>query len=440
MLPGNASAPSPHRTDAPTSEGSATDRVLGALAPGTLPCQNSNNCTETGTASRSEQLQPSAKRTAAALAWNVAHLVQKFGIERVGFLTLTFAQNITSPKEAQKRWHSLRSHVLSKRYPAFMRVFERQGSGRIHYHALVVLPEGVDIRRGVDWERFAQGDYKTASPQLRREWAFWRKTAPAFGFGRTELLPVRSTGSAIASYVGKYIGKHLEQRQRGDKGVRLVEYSRGWKQASVRFAWVSPGAWLWRAKVKAFAEADGAATSGHLQRRFGKHWAFTFREVIMAIPLEFYPTLAHARADGRGADLHGVPEDATSIRLTRNVDKSSPLHTQQGNACGGVGGESNAGGTMRPLCAGDGLTTCRAAGDSLTVPLEDHSPLSRLAVGTEDLTDIDLTDIEFDEELTGNSYLTELLVKSRLIPNGIGTSPKRACIGATSRTVPPTEE
>ncbi len=352
------------------------DRLSHAPAGDSLPCQDSNNCTEAGgeVGEISNPLQPSARKTAAALAWNVAHLVERFGIERVGFLTLTFAEKIVCHREAQKRWHSLRSHVLSKRYVAFMRVFERQTSGRIHYHALVVLPEGSDIRTGVDWTAIEKGDYRSAAGSLRREWAFWRQTAPAFGFGRTELLPVRSTGAAIASYVGKYISKHLDKRQSQDKGVRLVEYSRGWKQASVRFAWVSPGAWLWRAKVKAFADAAGAPTSGHLCRKFGAHWAYTLREVIMSIPLEHYPTVEHARRDGR--HVAGLPPDAVDLHYSPALCTSDLAMRAEAVDHG----RSNAGGMMQPLRAdesGTPKTVPRGGGDSDLSRSADETPPSR---------------------------------------------------------------
>lgn len=39
---------------------------------------------------------------------------------------------------------------------------------------------------------------------------------------------------------------------REDKGVRLVEYSRGARIANTRFAWMSPSAKLWRQKLGGF--------------------------------------------------------------------------------------------------------------------------------------------------------------------------------------------
>jgi hypothetical protein len=223
-------------------------------------------------------------------------MAERYGLHRLGFLTLTFADHVLSPAEAQRRYRSLRTGVLSKRYVAFLRVFERQKSGRIHYHLLVVLPE--DVRDGVDFEAFGRGDYRSASAYLRSEWAFWRVTAKAYRFGRTELMPIRSTEEGIGRYVGKYIGKHHAARKAEDKGVRLVEYSTGARMARTRFGWVTDGAAAWRSKVRLFAQImgqrDGVDYSdlAALGARFPR-WPFYYRKFILDLPL-LTPPPGHA--------------------------------------------------------------------------------------------------------------------------------------------------
>ena len=91
---------------------------------------------------------------------------------------------------------------------------------------------GFDIRTGFDFSAVERQDYSSANRLLREEWSFWRKTAPAYRFGRTELMPIRSSEEAIGRYIGKYIGKHMEAREDADKGARLVRYSRGARVAS----------------------------------------------------------------------------------------------------------------------------------------------------------------------------------------------------------------
>ena len=79
-------------------------------------------------------------------------------------------------KEAQKALHSLMTGVLKQRYPEYITVMERMDSKRIHYHLLVVMAE--DIRTGFDFAAVKRGDYRSAGDYLRREWKFWRETAP----------------------------------------------------------------------------------------------------------------------------------------------------------------------------------------------------------------------------------------------------------------------
>jgi len=228
------------------------------------------------------------RKSACALAWNVEAMADRFGIASLGFLTLTFAAHVLCPKEAQRRFNSLATHVLRSRYRAHVRVMERQKSGRIHYHLLIVCTD--ELRPGADFDAFAQGDYRTACAALRAEWAFWRSTAPAYGFGRTELLPVRSTSEGIARYVGKYISKHVGQREERDRGVRLVEYSREARMASTRFAWATPNAATWRRKVALFAkivEGWHGISPIHfhdLAVVLGPRWAHRYRQFIAELP------------------------------------------------------------------------------------------------------------------------------------------------------------
>ena len=255
-----------------------------------LPCRSLET---TQPSERKNTLTGPHKKVAAALAWNVAHLCKQYGIERVGFLTLTFADHVTCAREASRRYNSLASHVLSQRYAAVIRVIERQKSGRIHYHLLVVLPD--DIRTGADFDAFADGDYRSAGNHLRREWAFWRKTAPLYRFGRTELMPIRSNADAMGQYVGKYIGKHIGQREERDKGVRLVSYSRGARMATSKHTAIGSHPESWRAKVLTFArqvEAWKRLKNPHtriqsmddLAHHLGKRWAYHWRDYITGLP------------------------------------------------------------------------------------------------------------------------------------------------------------
>jgi hypothetical protein len=51
---------------------------------------------------------------------------------------------------------------------------------------------------------------------------------------------VKSNEDGLSKYVGKYIAKHVGQREDRDKGVRLVRYSKGASIGSNAFMFVSP--------------------------------------------------------------------------------------------------------------------------------------------------------------------------------------------------------
>jgi hypothetical protein len=261
-----------------------------------LPCLFSNNSNEATTSEPSEtqsgidfqRFLTQHKKSACALAWNVEFLAEKYGLERLGFLTLTFAENVLDPREAQRRFNSLATGVLRVRYDDYIRVWERTKKGRIHYHLLVVLAS--DIRTGFDFDAVAQDDYRSACQALRDEWAYWRKTAKAYRFGRTELLPVKSTAEGIARYVGKYISKHVSQRKECDKGFRLVEYSRGARSVSTRFAFNTKGSVAWRRKLELFSGfvsgfVGRVVAYDDLKEVLGPAWAYNNRKFIAALPL-----------------------------------------------------------------------------------------------------------------------------------------------------------
>ena len=256
-----------------------------------LPCLFRNNSTEISSKTPSDtlphqafELSTNLKKSASALAWNVQYFVDTYGLSNVGFLTLTFRDHVTDPKEAQRRFHSLKTHILAKRYRAYIRVMEPMKSGRIHYHLLVALHS--DIRTGFDFPAVYRQDYSSANKAIRSEWSFWRKTAPKYGFGRTELMPVRSNSEGIGRYVGKYISKGIESRTEQFKGVRLVEYSRKAKIASTRFQFVTEGSAEWRRKLAIFvhyiADNTGCEPSFEgLRRVLGARWSYHWREFIL---------------------------------------------------------------------------------------------------------------------------------------------------------------
>lgn len=268
----------------------------GAEGSPLLPCLYRNISTEGGPESGLKgppllALSASQKKGASLIAWWVQGMAAAYGLESLGFLTLTFRDHVLCRREAQRRFNSLASHVLRVRYRSFIWVVERQTSGRIHFHLVVVAPEGQDWRTGFDFSGVEARDYTSASAGLRAEWAFWRKSAKLYGFGRTELLPVKSSAEGIARYVGKYLSKNVSARPEADKGSRLYGGTRTDRPGSTRFQWVTDGSAEWRAKVWQFVLTMRAAYPDRnwrdlsdLSRNLGKRWAYHYRDTIAAQP------------------------------------------------------------------------------------------------------------------------------------------------------------
>jgi hypothetical protein len=287
--------PCARRASCAPSAATPADAVLALQQvepPGSsFPCLlSSNNSTEKGKERRPVRLSSQVQKSARALSWNVSEFVERKGLDRVGMLTLTFVDNVENGRLAQKRFNSLATHVLRARYlGGYIRVMERQKRGAWHYHLLVSMP--CDIRTGVDHEAFAREDYRTASVDLRAEWAFWRDVAPRYGFGRCSLEPLKSNTAAISKYVSKYLGKHFDVRRESDKGLRLVEYSGVARIATTKFAGVGLGARNWRARVRLFAsmiaDSTGAAVVSirDLSLLLGPRWAYKYRDLIDGLPV-----------------------------------------------------------------------------------------------------------------------------------------------------------
>lgn len=252
-------------------------------APDGLPCLSSNNSIEgtgAGTVAGVETLTPTAyhRRAAFVLEANVKEFVRRFGIQRCGFLTLTFPDQVEDFREAQARFNSLATDYLRKRFGDYVCVVETQKSGRIHYHLLVTCRG--DIRTGFDFEAIKRRDYRSASDYLRGLWSDLRETMPKFGFGRSELLPIRTTAGGIANYVGKYLGKAITFRREDMGKARLVRYSQGWRVANAQFAWAGGKAPQWRAGLERIGKANGAQDYEGVRTIFGGKWAWHLMETM----------------------------------------------------------------------------------------------------------------------------------------------------------------
>ena len=303
----------------------------GAKRPPPLPCLDTNNSDKGTFPTEWQRLTSAHRKTAAVLQWNVVRLAEVYGIQNLGFLTLTFADHVTCAREASRRFNNLSRRVLG-RYREWIRVLERQKSRRVHYHLLVVLAD--DIRTGANFDEFEKGVYRSANGKLRSEWAFWRKAAPSYGFGRTELLPVKSSQEAIAKYVGKYVSKHVGQRIEEDKGVRLVAYSRGANNSNCKFSWASPGAKNHRRKLAFLGKALGYSPSTYAEefrRDFGSRWAYHLGPWLAAIRFNTYPTGEELLSDWPHANTSDFPAGSVDCSIYGS-DINKTVSQSQGNA------------------------------------------------------------------------------------------------------------
>ena len=211
-----------------------------------LPCLFVTTASEQKNGELEKPLPGPRKKQAEALTENIQWLAETFGPERIGFLTLTLGdvdaggryRNLRDRKEAQRRFHSLLTNVIAKRYPRGVTVTERHKNLGLHFHLAVACAN--DIRGQIDFaacfppkganrKPLYKPDYTTANDAIRREWAFWRRIAKLYGFGRHQLQPMRETGEALGRYLGGYLSADWEHRLPEDKGARCIRYFGHWE-------------------------------------------------------------------------------------------------------------------------------------------------------------------------------------------------------------------
>lgn len=241
------------------------------------------------------KLSPYHKKQAHYLSSNVEKFTtyQVQSIEHVGFLTLTFADNVKDNKEASRRWNSFKTNFLSKspEYGNWLLVKEVQMRGAWHYHILVEMKQ--NIREGLDFKKFrhwlkSNNRFKkplpTGNTYFRERWKELQPALEKHNFGKIySLEPIEKTSEAIKYYVGKYISKHISQRKKEHKGVRLISSSSGWSKNSMHFAWYNENSTEWRRKLALFAAYNGCTELYQLSEKLGSTWAYTHQDDIFNI-------------------------------------------------------------------------------------------------------------------------------------------------------------
>jgi hypothetical protein len=268
-------------------------------------------------------------------------LCVRHGVERIGFLTFTFADDVRTIAEAQRRFNSLNSRGLSNRYPEWVGVVQRHKDNRIHFHLVVVLAQ--DIRTGFDFAAVARRDYSSASPYLKAEWAFLRALLPEYSFGRHELLPVR-IAEGFGRYVARYVGRAGNTRQ-DEKGARLVRFSRGFKRCVVgRFSKVDAIEKRARERLPEIVNLLGFRDTAHLETSVGPRWKYHFARLLYCREEVFYPVLLEARRSlllygGRMLALEEAftwwdEEKAPALSLSAEIASLWRTHAEERNQQG----------------------------------------------------------------------------------------------------------
>lgn len=314
------------------------------------------------------KLSRDAKKQAERLAVTAFWFFKKHGLQNIACQAVTFEddEKWQDAKEAQRAVNSLQTHYHRKEFRDYIRVFERQAKGTVHYHYLVATKE--DIRTGFDfeaqrlletpsalggvsderpspkrgypgskrWHEVNARRNRSASPYLRRLWAEQRRITNGEGYkgiGRMDLLPVKSVAEAVILYVAKYLSKDFGMVVPQDKGVRRYTASKG---AACRgpIVILSVGNDNYRDKLKLIVEKFGL-TSDNYQQRFkqmlGPRWSHKIMKATEGMRLPVYRTAAHAlfdRAiDSETADLlyldGGPLKDLSDLQISEKESRES---------------------------------------------------------------------------------------------------------------------
>lgn len=231
------------------------------------------------------------------LDMNAKHWMKIYGKEHIGILTLTFKENLTCMKEAQRRWNSF-SRQFNKhgKFELLVKVAEPQKRGAVHYHCLVRTYG--KIRTGINWdiyekmgeantkaEKYKLGRQVTTNKYLKELWSWINKTTESTGFGRTELMPLKKPDH-IKNYVGKYLEKDMQnnalKKDGKNRNMRMITYGKNApKVANQQFSWVNGKSSIFRRKLKSFCEARGISSTEELVEIYGKSWSFHLYKEIM---------------------------------------------------------------------------------------------------------------------------------------------------------------
>jgi len=237
----------------------------------------------------------------------LVNLISTFGENHTVIVTLTFLTQQISSHDARNEVTNLLK-CLKRKYPEleYFLVHERTIDGTLHFH--LALGVQFDVLEGTCLSMFKgnhHGDcrnpivLKQLNPELRELNEFIIKRIPRYGIGRFDAIPIHSDDPWDAiNYFTKTLWLSYINRDFLDRGVRIWSSSRGIKNHTVRFSGIGARSWLWRHRLKAWANKKGYKDFKKLSKCLRKSWAFVHGTEISNTPLlpedenkflEFFP-------------------------------------------------------------------------------------------------------------------------------------------------------
>jgi len=258
--------------------------VCAGGAPVLLPCQEGNNSTNEQVGSSHQKKHDFTvaylNKSQFVFEENVKTFIQKFGYEKCGLLTLTFA-DCPDWKESSRRFNSISTHVLRKIFIAYMGVVELQKRGAPHFHLIVACPR--NIRQGFDFQKFKAKKKGYCKNQYLK--SYWNKLLSAlekYSFGKIhQLTPLEKSKEAVSKYLTKYLNKSQYMRERIPKGARFTRYSKGWRSHKMGFTFNNEKTRQYRKNLIGVALTLGITRYEGLRKKYGKSWAYIMNEIII---------------------------------------------------------------------------------------------------------------------------------------------------------------
>jgi hypothetical protein len=231
-----------------------------------------------------------------ALVTNVEHFIPAIGLQRAGFLTLTFPFSLASKREAERRFRSFASNFLRSHFGAWVKVAGLHKRGGIHLHLVVDCL--TDIGSGFNHASRRGGGPENANSELRRLRRLLRSSLARYGFGRQwSLTPVESA-SKVALYLGEQLGD--VHRNPAARNFRVVSYSGDFPRVcSHKFSWARSE---WRKLLAIVAPAFGCPDYGQLKHLLGRKWGYTLNVALRTDPSLRTFILNHAAASQEDLD------------------------------------------------------------------------------------------------------------------------------------------